>query len=186
MANKRGRVMMLALTLGALSLLACGTGLSAASPTPPGGGIKVSSLAADELERNVRNQLFDPTKKDFRISLTNQQATSYSNLRTMSVPLEKPQIWFTQGKAFIRGTFVGICLFHPDVLIVAVPKVKEKMILVNIQQIYVGSFALPQDWIATVSKSATDSIEEAQINLDFERLEILEGELVLSGSKRAN
>ena len=38
-----------------------------------------------------------------------------------SLPLEKPQIWFSQGKAYIRGTFTAICLFHPDVLIVAAP-----------------------------------------------------------------
>jgi hypothetical protein len=180
------RVIQLIVIVGAMGTLACGTGLAAASPTPPGGSIKVTTAAADELEKNVRNQVFDPTKQDFRISITNQQATSYVNLRSTSLPLEKPQIWFTQGKLFIRGTFTAICLFHPDVLIIAAPKIKDKQIVVNVQQIYAGTFTLPQDWIATLSQSVTDSIEEAQINLNFERLDVLEGELVISGSKRTN
>ncbi len=41
-------------------------------------------------------------------------------------------------------------------------------------------------WAAGASLLAiTDSIAEAQINLNFERLEVLEGELVISGTKRA-
>jgi len=172
------------LVMGAVALLACGTGLGPLSPTPPGGTVKVSSAAADELEKNVRNQVFDPAKKDFRVSISNQQATSYVNVRNTSLSLEKPQIWFTQGKAFIRGTFTAICLFHPDVLIVATPSVKDKQIVVNIQQVYAGAFGLPQDWLATVSKSVTDSITDAQINLDFHRVEVREGELVIAGSKR--
>ena len=80
----------------------------------------------------------------------------------------------------------GICLWHPDVLIIASPRVKDRKLQVNVQQIYVGTFALPQDWLPTVSKSITDSIDEAQINLLFERVEILEGELLVAGSKRVN
>jgi hypothetical protein len=171
---------------GLLASLACSTGLAAASPTPPGGPIQVTGASADELEKSVRNQLFDPSKTSFRITVSNQQATSYLNLRTSSIPLEKPQVWFTQGKIFIRGTFTFICLYHPDVLIIAAPGVKDKRIVANIEQIYAGDFALPKDWIATVSQSITDSIAEAQTNLNFDRFDVLEGELVIGGSKRAN
>ena len=185
MTTVRTRTLPLMLVMGAMAILACGTGLAPLSPTPPGGAVKVSGAAADELEKNVRNQIFNPAKRDFRISITNQQATSYANLRNTSLPLEKPQIWFTQGKAFIRGTFTAICLFHPDVLIIAAPRVKDKQIIVNVQQIYAGTFGLPQDWLETVSKGVTDSITDARINVDFERVEVLEGELVIAGSKRA-
>lgn len=171
---------------GLLASLACSTGLAAASPTPPGGPIQVTGASADELEKSVRNQLFDPSKTSFRITVSSQQATSYLNLRTSSIPLEKLQVWFTQRKIFIRGTFTFICLYHPDVLIVAAPGIKDKQIVANIEQIYAGDFALPKDWIATVSQSMTDSIAEAQTNLNFDRLDVLEGELVISGSKRAN
>ena len=184
MTTAHNRTLPLMLVMGAVAILACGTGLAPLSPTPPGGAVKVSSAAADELEKNVRNQIFDPAKKDFRISITNQQATSYVNVRNTSLPLEKPQIWFTQGKAFIRGTFTAICLFHPDVLIIAAPRVKDKQVIINVQQIYAGTFGLPQDWLATVSKSVTDSITDAQINLDFNGVEVLEGAVVITGSKR--
>jgi hypothetical protein len=180
------RVALWLIVAGIRVSLACSTGLAAASPTPPGGAIQVTGASADELEKNVRNQLFDPSKTNVRISVSNQQATSYLNLRTSSIPLEKPQVWFTQGKIFIRGTFTFICLYHPDVLIIAAPGVKDKKIVANIEQIYAGDFALPKDWIATVSQSLTDSIAEAQINLNFDRLDVLAGELVISGSKRAN
>lgn len=165
--------------------LACGAGLESSSPTPPGGTVRVTATAAEELERSVRNQIMDASKRDFRLDVTNQQITSIVNLRATTLPLERPQIWFTRGKAYIRGTFTGICLWRPEVLIVASPRVKDRKLQVNVQQIYVGSFALPQDWLPTVSKSITDSIEDAQINLLFDRVDILEGELVLVGSKRS-
>lgn len=185
MSQQRSRWFPFVLVVSMMGVLACGAGLSASSPTPPGGAIKVNDEAANELEKTVRNQVFDPTKKDFRIPVTNQQATSYISRRNTSLPLENPQIWFTQGKVFIRGTYTGICLFHPDVLIIAAPRVKDKKIQANVQQIHVGSFSLPQEWLPTVSKSVTDSIEDAQINLTFEKIEILEGEMVISGSKRS-
>ena len=184
MTATHNRTLPLMLVMGAVAILACGTELAPLSPMPPGGAVKVNSAAADELEKNVRNQIFDPSKRDFRISITNQQATSYVNVRNTSLPLEKPQIWFTQGKAFIRGTFTAICLFHPDVLIIAAPAVKDKQVIINVQQIYAGTFGLPQDWLATVSKSVTDSITDAQINLDFNGVEVLEGALLITGSKR--
>ena len=181
----RHRKLLVLLVLGACAIVACDTGLAPLSPAPPGGAIQASGLAADELEINVRNQLFNPARKTFQISITNQQATSYATLRNTSLPLEKPQIWFSQGKAYVRGTFTAICLFHPEVLIVAAPSIKNRQVTVNVLQIYAGTFGLPQDWLATVSKSVTDSITDAQINLDFDRVDVLEGELVITGSKRA-
>ncbi len=167
------------------SLIACGASLGAGSPTPPVGSIKVSSLAADELERNVRNQFFDPSKKNVRLVVGNQQITSYLALRSGNPSLENPQVWFTQGKAYLRGTYIGLCLFHPDVLIIAAPQVKDKQLLVNVQQVYIGAFALPQDWLPTISKSVSDTIADARLNIDFDQVQILEGELVITGSKRS-
>jgi hypothetical protein len=182
----RHRKLLVLLVLGACAALACESGLAPFSPAPPGGTIQASGAAADELESNIRNQLFNPARKTFQISITNQQATSYATLRNTRLPLEKPQIWFSQGKAYVRGTFTAICLFHPDVLIVAAPSVKDKQLVVNVLQIYAGTFGLPHDWLATVSKSVTDSITDAQMNLDFERVDVLEGELVITGSKRVH
>ncbi len=186
MSSGNNRRVLLLLLIGAIFALACGTSLAAASPTPPGGPVKVTAAAADELEKNVRNQVLDPTKSDFRILVTNEQATSYANLRNTSLPLEKPQIWFSQGKVFVRGTFTAICLYHPDILIIAVPKLQDRQIVVTVQQIDVGAFSLPQDWIGTISQSITDSIAEAQINLNFDQLEVLEGELLIGGTKPLN
>ena len=186
MPRKNHRLLSWLLLLGVAGALACGTGLAVSSPTPPGGAISVSAQAADALEKDVRNQIFDPSKNNFRISVTNEQATSYVNLRNTNLPLEKPQVWFSQGKVFLRGTFTAICLYHPDVLIIAEPTVRNRQIVVNVRQIYVGSFELPQDWIATVSQSITDSIAEAQLNLNFEQLEVFEGQLVIAGSKPLN
>lgn len=169
----------------ALSLLACGANLPAGSQTPPRGHIKPSSVAADEFENNVRNQLFDSSKSDIRLSVTDEQITSYVALRYRNLSLENPQVWFTGGKTYLRGTYTGLCLFHPDVLVVAAPSVKNTKILVNVQQVYVGSFALPEDWLPTISKSVSDTIEDARLNLDFVQVKILDGELLITGSKHA-
>jgi uncharacterized protein YpmS len=168
------------------TVISCGANLSAGSPTPPGGVIKPSAAAADELEKNVRNQFFDPSKKDFRLVVNNDQITSYLALRYRSLSLENPQVWFAQDRVFLRGTYTGLCLFHPDILIVAAPAVSDKKILVNVQQISVGAFALPQDWLPTVSKSVADTIQDAQLNLDFDQVQIRNGDMVVTGSKHAS
>ncbi|MCA1553120.1 MAG: hypothetical protein LC737_01950 [Chloroflexi bacterium] len=169
----------------ALSVLSCGANLNPLSPTPPTGSIRPSSAAADELERTVRNQLFDPSKREFRIAVSNQQATSYAVLRNGNIPLENLQIWFTQGKVFVRGTYTAMCLFHPEVLVIAAPRAQDGKIQANVEQIYVGAFTLPHDWLPTVSKSISDTIEDAQIKLNLERIEIREGEFIVGGSKRS-
>src|SRR5437870_2572182 len=118
MAVGHHRIMQLLVLFGVWGALACGTGLTAVHPTPPGGAIKPNPAAAAELENDIRNQIFGSTKKDFRLSITSQQATSYLSLRSTNLPLENLQVWFTQGKMFLRGTLTAVCLLHPDVLFV--------------------------------------------------------------------
>ena len=180
-----GPVRWLVLLATLCSLLSCGANLAAGSPTPPHGAIKPSSVAADEFEKNVRNQLFDPTKTAFRLVVSDEQITSYVALRYRNLSLDNPQVWFSGGRTYLRGTYTGLCLFHPDVLIVAEPVVQNMKILVNIQQIYVGMIALPQEWLPTISKSVTDTIADAQLKLDFEQVQIIDGQLLITGSKHS-
>ena len=56
------------------SVLSCGANLAPGSPAPPHGTIKPSSVAADEFEKNVRNQLFDPAKTAFRLTVSDDLA----------------------------------------------------------------------------------------------------------------
>lgn len=173
-----------ALTLVLLSL-ACAAAFIATSgfdsPVSGSNQIAVSNAAADQLEENVRNQFFTPGRTDFRLSLSNEQATSFAALRNTALPLENPQIWFASGQVFLRGTFIGVCLFHPEVFIVATPYVQSQRLVIGVQQIRVGSIDLPRDWLPTISKSVTDSIDDAQLNLQFDRVEAGDGVLVLNG-----
>src|SRR5436190_5822239 len=151
-------VLWLLLSTMLCSVLSCGANLAPGSPAPPHGTIKPSSVAADEFEKNVRNQLFDPAKTAFRLTVSDEQITSYVALRYRNLTLDNPQVWFAGGKAYLRGTYTGLCLFHPDVLIVAAPAVHDMKIQVNVQQVYLGTFGLPQDWLPTISKSVSDTI----------------------------
>ena len=178
-------LLVLAALILALALAWTLGGNHAAQATPSGGSIKITQAAAEELEKNVRNQIFDLNQQAFRLTLTDQQVTSFVNLKNANVPLDHPQIWFAQGKTFMSGSFTLLCLFHPEVLVVAAPQVRDRKVQANVQQIYVGAFQLPQSWLQMISKSISDSIDEAQINLSFEKIEILEGELIISGVKRS-
>jgi len=163
---------------------ACGTALTPGAATPPDGPVHVSSAAADELEKNIRNQLLLPGSRNFALTVTSEQVTSFTALHNTSLPLEKPQIWFSGTHAYLRGTFTALCLWHPDVLVVAAPRINNGRLDVNIVQISVGGNTLPPDWLPTISQSIRDSIEEANRTMQFERIEIREGSAVLSGRKQ--
>ena len=187
-ANPRRRtgLALALLALWAVELVACGTPVTPGAPTPPGGAIKVSNTAADELEKNVRNQILAPSRREFALTITSEQLTSYATLHNTSIPLEKPQIWFAGGRAYVRGTFTALCLWRPDILVVAAPRLAGRRLDANIIQIYVGSLGVPPDWLPTISQSIRDSIEDANLDLDFDRLDVSDGSLVILGSKRAN
>ena len=125
--------------LAALILWSCGLGTASIGfPTPPSGAIKVSQSAADDMERTFRAQLLDNTRRELRLSMTDEQITSFIALKANSVPLYKPQVWFMQGKAFVRGTFTGLCLIRPEALVVASVRVQDKRLIVTVQQVIVA------------------------------------------------
>src|SRR5262245_47715666 len=128
-----------------VSVISCGANLAPGSPTRPGGTIQPTSALADQLEANVRNQLYDPGKRDFRLAVSDDQITSYLALRYRNLSLENPQVWFAQGQVYLRGTYTGLCLYHPDVLMIAKPTLRGSRISVDVQQLSIGSFILPPD-----------------------------------------
>lgn len=174
------------LVVWVVALAACGTRVTPGAPTPPGGAVKVSNAAADELEKNVRNQILVPGRRDFALTITSEQVTSFATLHNTSIPLEKPQIWFAGGRAYVRGTFTALCLWHPDILVVAAPRLTAGRLDANIIQIYVGSLAVPPDWLPSLSQSIRESIEDAKLDLVFDRLELRDGSALIAGRRRAN
>ncbi len=185
-APRQRGFMLVLFAVWAVGLAACGTSVTPGAATPPGGAVKISSTAADELEKNVRNQIIAPGSGAFVLTITNEQVTSFATLHNTSIPLEKPQIWFADGRAYVRGTFTALCLWHPDILVVAAPRLVGRKLDANIIQIYVGSLGVPPDWLPTISQSVRDSIEDANLNLAFDRLDMRDGSIVIRGSKRAN
>lgn len=163
---------------------ACGAGIAPGAPSPPGGAVRVSTAAADELEKNVRNQIMAPSRQEFALTVTSEQVTSFVALRNTSIPLEKPQIWFAGGRAYMRGMFTALCLWHPEILVVAAPRLNAGRLDVNIVQIYVGASSVPPDWLPTISQSVRDSVEDANLDLQFERVDVGDGSLLLAGRKR--
>ena len=174
------------LFVAVLALAACGTALTPGAATPPGGAVKVTNAAADELEKNVRNQILAPSRRDFALTITSEQVTSFATLHNTSIPLDKPQVWFADGRAYVRGTFTALCLWHPDILVVAAPRLKDRRVDANIIQIYVGSLAVPPDWLPVLSQGVRDSIEDANLGLAFDRLDLRDGSVAIAGSKRTD
>ncbi|MFQ6015966.1 MAG: hypothetical protein ACE5NP_11055 [Anaerolineae bacterium] len=180
---KRAQIV-LVMVLMALLVLACGPAeVGAGYPTPPGGSVPVSAEAATLMEEELDKEILQNPGQEFRLRVTNEMATSYLALKMPELPLDRPQVWFSQGKVFTKGTFTALCLVRPQLFAVIIPHMVEGQFQIEIEKVYLGPLSLPNTLLNFFSRSITETMAEAQIRLSFDSIDVLEGELIVSGTK---
>lgn len=173
-----------------LTSLACSLGGQSETVGPPGGPIPVSQEASDRLKQNFYQSLQEATSThEASLRITNEEITSLvanELTSTGQIPLSNPQVWFTSGRIYITGEVDSAGPVNFNSLIVATAVVDEGRMVVKVEEAQMGPFDFP----ATLVESMTQTVNEiltgviVDADLDLTRLEILEGEMFVVGTRR--
>lgn len=181
-----------ALSLLILTSLACSLGRSSTQIQPPGGSIPISQEAADRLKQNFNQALQEAgNNHESKLRVTNEEMTSLVAIelsQTGRIPVSDPQVWFTAGRIYMtsRVHILGPLKFNS--LVVATAVVNEGHIDVKVQEAQMGSFDFPDRILESMTQTVNETLTGVFVGADLEitRLEILEGETFVVGTRRTS
>lgn len=178
----------LALVILVLLGAACGPCnlLSGEMPTPPH-PIAVSTEAAGQLESRIQQNLSGQPGQQFILRITDTEVTSLLATKLAQYdesPVADPQVWFTQGKIYGTGRLVNVLPVEARFYIIALPRVRDGKIVVEIEKISAGALPIPDSFLQTISQSINETMDEMQLEMEITTLEILEGEAIIKGSRK--
>ena len=99
-------------------------------------------------------------------------------------PVASPMIWFTKGKVYGTGRLVNVLPVETEFTIVAVPRIENGKVVVDIEELSAGAVPLPDTLLETISQSINETVSGLQTGIEIQALEILEGEAIIRGSRR--
>jgi len=167
------------------AILACGPcgWLSRSGPKLPDRSIEITEEAAQRFQEKLREAAESQGKGPIRLQFSDQELTSFINLRLeerADMPLVEPRIWFTQGKIYMSGELHSEEVpLSGRAVIVASAQVADGRIQISIDQATIGRVPIPRAFLDTLSQRVNDILGRAQLHIKVERLEILEGEVIL-------
>jgi hypothetical protein len=174
-----------------LTSLACGLGRQQDEVTgPPGGPIPVSQEAADRLKQNFYQSLQEATSThEASLRISNEEITSLvanELSSTGQIPLSNPQVWFTAGRIYITGEVDTVGPVNFNSLIVATAVVDEGRMVVRVEEGQMGPFDFPASLVESMTQTVNEVLAGVIVDadLDISRLEILEGEMFVVGTRR--
>ncbi len=180
----------LRLAIAVLILLgtACGPCnlLSGEMPTPPR-PIAVSTESAGQLESRIQQSLGSQPGQQFILRVTDTEVTSLVATKLAQYdesPVADPQIWFTQGKIYGTGRLVNVLPVEARFYLIALPRVREGKIAVEIEELSAGALPIPDSFLQTISQSINETMDELQLEMEITALEILEGEAIIKGTRK--
>lgn len=190
MRKRNYKICLVIILLFSTLILACGwfSGKQSA-PTlapPTVAPIKPNQEAAQRAAENFNQAVQESTNNHpFEYRINNEEVTSIvADLlqKRADIPFSEPQIWFTNNKIYVTGMVDGFGPKPMPAYIEAVPKVVNNQVIVNIEKAKVGSFNLPQSASNSFSETITQSLAEAQLNIQVNTITILEGEILIQGT----
>ncbi|MGQ9628339.1 MAG: hypothetical protein ACUVV0_15730 [Anaerolineae bacterium] len=168
-------------------ILACAPcGLGTGSDFLPGGTVEVSAEAARNLEKKVASAITENPSDQFTLRITDEEITSFATLNLPEkgggLPITRPQIRLTQGKFFVGG-LLSCCPLQVKVLMVGSARAKDNYLEIKVEKALIGPFSLPEQSLNSLSESINKSIREEQPKIQISEVQILEGEIVITGQK---
>lgn len=185
--QSRSTLVRFAVPLLILFSLACGPCnlVSEEVPTPPH-PIAVSTEAAGQLESRLQQNLQGQAGQQFIVRMTDDEVTSLVAIKLAEYdesPVRDPQIWFTKGKIYATGRLVNILPIETDVFFIANAHIQDGKVKVTLEKISAGAVPIPASALDTLSQSINQTVDEAQLGVQVSDLEILEGEVIVKGTK---
>ena len=173
-----------ALAFIVMLLVSCSTGESSANPTDsPEQAIAVTEAAAKSLERSLRRiQSIEPGQS-FEFHATDEELTSYLALRYPDAFLRDAQVRIAAGGMALRARMTNPIRVRVE--IICHIQIAEQRPKVDFQLVRIGSLRLPGFLRRSLSKYVNEAISTAPVELAITDLQLLEGQLLVSGYRPA-
>lgn len=185
------RNLLIVLSLLLVVTLACSLGGNDNDTVhPPGGPIPISQEAADRLRKNFNQALQEAGgNHESQLRITNEEISSLvatELTETGRIPVTDPQVWFTAGRIYMTSR---VQLFGPirlNSVIVATAVVDNGQMLVRVQEAQMGPFDFPDRLLESTTQTINETLAGILVgaDLDITRLEILEGEMFVIGTRK--
>ena len=165
-------------------LVSCSTGDSSRNPTgSPEEAIAVTEAAAKSLERSLlRIQSLEPGQS-FEFHASDEEVTSYLALRYPDAFLRDARVRFSAGGMGLRARMTNP--IRVKVEIDCHIQIAEQRPKVDFQLVKLGSLRLPGFLRRSLSKYVNEAIATAPVELAITDLQLLEGQLLVSGYRPA-
>jgi hypothetical protein len=178
----------LAIAVLALAGLACGPCnlLSREQPTPPH-RVVVSTEASSQLESRIQQNLSGQPGQPFILRMTDAELTSL--LVTKMAQYDEPPVsdlvvWFTRGKLYATGQLTNVVPVSVRLFMIASPRIQDGKVVMEIEQLSAGSLPVPGVALDAITRSLNETIDELQLGVEVNAIEILEGEAIVTGSRK--
>ena len=185
------RNLIILVSLLLVSSLACSLGNNDREGVhPPGGPIPISQEAADRLKQNFNQALQEAGgNHESQLRITNEEITSLvatELTETGRIPVTDPQLWFTAGRIFMTSRVQVFGPIRLNSVIVATAVVDDGEMLVRVQEAQMGPFDFPDRLLESTTQTINETLAGILIGADLEitRLEILEGEMFVVGTRQ--
>jgi hypothetical protein len=177
-----GYVMIIALSLLALSCLPCQTS-SQAVPTPVR-TVPVSTAAAQDLISSLGRGPVPDSEGRFVLVITEEELTSYVALN-MQESITNPQILLTDDQMYLYGTMVSP--IEAPVTAIASVDIEAGNAHVVIESVSVDGFAIPGTFVEAFAQQIDDLITALlqHENLEISEVQITGGQMIVKGSVRS-
>lgn len=189
--NRRKRVLSLAIAALGWAALACTCSAPNLSGPSPAATVPVSAEAAKRMQ-NKLDQAATQAKAtgQFKVTLTESEVTSYLVMQAQAlqkqgeiIPVTNPQIKFTQGQAWIYGTFESDSS-KINGLVVVSPQVQNNKLTVKVVRADFGPIPVPGPFLDQFNQELQASVDEQSKqapNLVVTGITIREGEIDVAG-----
>lgn len=171
-----------------LTSLACGLGSRSSEQIgPPEGAIVANRTATDRLKQNFNQALQETSiENEAQLRITNEEITSLvatELAQTGQIPVNNPQVWFTAGRIYMTGDVSAFGLSNRSI-IVATAIVDEGRLVVEVEEAKMGPFDFPDSMLESLTQTVNETLAGILIDIEIKRLEILEGEMFVTGARR--
>ena len=172
--------LLLAVVLWQVSSCCCCLG---GAVTPPMTPVPISRELAVEMRERVNEA--KSRSGTVEIAVTDQELTSYVVGLLQSgageFPARDMQIRFGDGVVEVWATFIDIAPSEIPAYVRGAIVVVDGALVFQIEQANAGPFPVPGALRETISQILSESLDELQIGIEFERVRILKGEMIVLG-----
>jgi hypothetical protein len=124
-----------------------------------------------------------------QLRITNEEITSLVAIElteTGQIPVTDPQVWFTAGRIFMTSKVQVLGPIKLNSIIVATAVVDQGQMLVKVQEAQMGPFDFPDQLLESITQTINETLAGILVGADLEitRLEILEGEMFVVGTRK--